>query len=109
MTDYSLLDNPVWQALTGPHKNYAVRIADLLGYRAEYGPFAAATSSQDITAAMDEYYSYAGEFFVVGERPTYDGKLQLKRELVCLQMICDEYGIADSENDIVSLSLFRKE
>lgn len=109
MVDYSLLDNPVWNALAGPHRNFSIELGYLLGYRTDYAPFAAARTSADLSSCMDEYYLYAGEFFVVGEKPSYTGELHLKRELVCLQMVCEQKMSVENSEEIISLTPYRDE
>ncbi len=81
----------------------------LMGYQADYGPFAASINCTDLTKGMDDYHLHAGEFFVVGERPDYHGKLRLKRELVCLQMICGQKENIEITEDIISLKRYRKQ
>jgi ribosomal protein S18 acetylase RimI-like enzyme len=93
------LDNPVWHALTGPHKTVAEGSSRALRYLAEVAPFAALPDERTAEAwdEMRELVGGGGAAIVVDggtERP--DGWTELFR-LPLLQMLGE--GVASGPDD----------
>ncbi len=104
------LDHPVWYSLHETHAEFCLRYPGVIFYQPDYCPFGAVESNADITESMDQYSLLTDEFFIVGEKPNYNGKLRLKKELVCLQMVIDQLISVDYSHDIIQLNeKFEKE
>ena len=84
------LDNPVWYSLSQQQQDFAVDYGTTKFYHPDYCPFGGFENGEDTAKHLDEYSTLTDNFFVVGEKPNHSSKLTLKRDLVCLQMICDE-------------------
>jgi GNAT superfamily N-acetyltransferase len=68
--DSAALDNPVWSALDGPHRNLAGRLGDLAWYPPSIAPFAAIPATDivpDLEAARAR--GLADSVFIVGVCP----------------------------------------
>ncbi len=107
---FGKLDNVVWHSLIDCHGDFAIDLGDLKCYEPSYGPFAGFTGENDLTTAVDKYAALVDDFFIVGEKPQYNGKIKLKEELVCLQMVCESKIDHDISNTIISLNnVYEKE
>jgi len=84
------LDNPVWHSLSETHKVLSIDYGSAMFYDPSYCPFGAFTKEEGLIDAVDKYSTFAGDFFIVGKKPEFPQKLSLKKELVCLQMVCEE-------------------
>lgn len=83
------LDNPVWYSLSQHHQNFAIDYGSVKFYHPDYCPFGGFEKGKNTAKHFDEYSALIDNFFVVGEKPEYSNQLTLKRELVCLQMVCE--------------------
>ncbi len=81
------LDNPVWHSLNELHHKYSLTSKDTRFYKPEYCPFGGFTSMENITAHIDNYAKLTDNFYVVGDKPHFSQDINLKKELVCFQMI----------------------
>ena len=98
------LDNPVWFSLAETHQGFSMSYNGAKFYHPDYCPFGGYIVADGISKAIEEYASICGDFFVVGEKPGFSKTLQLKNELVCVQMIIHErISLALSDN-IVKLT-----
>lgn len=85
-----LLDSPVSAALSTLHRSFALEINDQLFYDDRYCPFGATDSSLPSEKALDTYSERCKDFYIVGEKPEWSPRLQLHRQLICLQLIVDQ-------------------
>jgi ribosomal protein S18 acetylase RimI-like enzyme len=83
------LDNPVWYSLEENHQAYCVDFGNVRYYDPTYAPFGAFLGDVDIINGMHEYSLKTDDFFVVGDKPLYPDILDLKKELVCDQMVLE--------------------
>lgn len=88
--EISKLDNPVWWSLYEVHKDFSVHYGSIKFYHPDYLPFGGFVQTADPSVSISAYSKLVDDFFVVGEKPAFDSSLQLKKELVCLQMVCNE-------------------
>ncbi|MEO6001032.1 MAG: GNAT family N-acetyltransferase [Chitinophagaceae bacterium] len=83
------LDNPVWHSLTETHKDVAIHYDKVKFYHPDYCPFGGILDIDKILEGVNKYSELTDNFYVVGNRPTSGNHLQLKKELVCNQMLLD--------------------
>ncbi len=87
---YEKLDNPVWYSLSETHKDISINYHNAKFYDPAYCPFGGFIETSNVASQIDDYAKLINHFFVVGEKPLFSGKIFLKNELVCLQMILEE-------------------
>lgn len=97
------LDNPTWYALTERHADFAIDYDGAKFYDPAYCPFGGFTNSDIIETATTQYASLTDNFFVVGQKPIYNTKVQLKNELVCNQMLLARSIEIEINSQIVAL------
>lgn len=83
----SVLDNPVWFALSEKQRTLAIRYEGIQFYDPSYCPFGGFQSVEQLPEACAAYSKRCKHFFIVGEKPLLPGFLKIDKELVCLQMI----------------------
>lgn len=104
------LDNPVWFSLLEKHQQFAINFNGVKFYDPAYCPFGGFIDSKNLCGAVEAYADLCNNFFVVGPRPEFGKGIQLKRELVCCQMmIADSVEIAINEQVIKLGSPHRQE
>jgi ribosomal protein S18 acetylase RimI-like enzyme len=103
MSDHPL-DNPVWHSLSETHAGLSIRYKHIRFYHPDYCPFGGFDQPHEIADAIDQYSLLTDNFFIVGEQPDLSGRLIIKNELVCLQMIFTGDKRHDDSTDIVELS-----
>jgi len=87
---FEKLDNPVWYSLSETHKDISINYHKVKFYDPVYCPFGGFIENNNVASQIDEYSKLINHFFVVGEKPLFSGKILLKNELVCLQMILEK-------------------
>lgn len=87
---FEKLDNPVWYSLSETHKDISINYHNVKFYDPVYCPFGGFIENNNVASQIDEYSKLINHFFVVGEKPLFSGKILLKNELVCLQMILEK-------------------
>src|SRR4051812_26267424 len=87
---YEKLDNPVWYSLSETHKDISINYHNAKFYDPAYCPFGGFIETSNVASQTDDYAKLINHFFVVGEKPLFSGKIFLKNELICLQMILEE-------------------
>jgi ribosomal protein S18 acetylase RimI-like enzyme len=97
------LDNPVWYSLSETHKDISINYHNVKFYDPAYCPFGGFIEANNIASQIDEYSKLINHFFVVGEKPLFSGKILLKDELICLQMILEERVEINIEEKIIEL------
>lgn len=99
------LDNPVWHSLSEMHQPIVIDYDNNVKfYQPDYCPFGGFISRKHISDAVTQYASLINSFFIVGEQPALPRHLLLKKELVCLQMVCNNKIKTGSTETIVVLS-----
>lgn len=89
-TEEKKLDNPVWYSLNESHNELFIDYDDLRFYQPEYCPFGGFIDQNNTSPGINRYAQLTNEFYVVGDRPDFDDKVHLKKELVCNQMLLEE-------------------
>lgn len=84
------LDNPTWYSLTETHKDFAIDYNGIKFYQPDYCPFGGFTQHDTTRTGIENYALLTDNFYVVGDRPIFGGKVQLNKELVCNQMLLDK-------------------
>ena len=84
------LDNPVWYSLSEAHNDISINYHNVKFYDPAYCPFGGFIENNSVASQIDEYSKLITHFFVVGEKPPFSGKIFLKNELICLQMILEK-------------------
>jgi ribosomal protein S18 acetylase RimI-like enzyme len=100
---YEKLDNPVWHSLSETHRDISINYRDIKFYDPAYCSFGGFIKGNDVTNQIEEYSKLTGNFFVVGEKPLLPGKIFLRKELICLQMVVEEKVEADIEERLIKL------
>lgn len=103
------LDNPVWHSLSETHQAFSISYNSIKFYHPDYCPFGGFENAENISKPIDEYSAQINSFFIVGEEPELYSRLQLKKELVCLQMIINDKIETAIKDDIVQLGLEHSE
>ena len=98
------LDNPVWHSLSETHKGFAIDYGNTKFYNPDYCPFGGFIDSEHIAGPIDQYSALSHNFFVVGEKPEISEKVQIVKELVCLQMIIYDKIQLPIDTEIVKLN-----
>ncbi len=81
------------------HQSFSVDYGNTKFYHPDYCPFGGFETIEDTAKHIDEYSTLVGSFFIVGKKPKLSGQVQLKQELVCLQMVIEKkIGLEASEN-----------
>lgn len=102
-TDYKL-DNPVWYSLSELHKEYSIDYNGMKFYHPDFCPFGSMKAIENSSKYIVEYSKLIDNFFVVGEKPELSSRLELKNELVCLQMISKDKIVTETTGDFTLLS-----
>lgn len=98
------LDNPVWHSLNETHSAYCLEFDGLKCYRPDHAPFVAFPGNAGNDDALQAYSGLADEFFVVGDKPGFPADLELKKELVCFQMIARNRVSVDTKDPVMPLT-----
>ena len=83
------LDNPAWYSLTETHQAFAIEYPGIKFYLPAYCPFGGFINAEDALSGIDKYSSLSANFYVIGDRPSINTNLKLRKELVCDQMVLD--------------------
>ncbi len=101
--DDNKLDNPVWYSLSETHQKYSVNYDGIKFYHPDFCPFGGFETTENISKQIAEYSKLVDNFFVVGDKPELPNLLELKKELVCLQMIINDKIVTEIKEDITVL------
>lgn len=102
--NYTKLDNPTWYSLSETHQEFAVDYNTIKFYHPDYCPFGGYITTENISKSIDAYSELADNFFIVGEKPLLSNQLELKKELICLQMILNNRLDIEITETIVPLT-----
>ncbi len=61
-------------------------------------------TTENISKHIDEYSALVDNFFIVGNRPELSNGLEIKKELICLQMVINDKIDAEIKDEIIPLS-----
>jgi GNAT superfamily N-acetyltransferase len=103
MNEEQKLDNPVWYSLAESHKRFAFVYNNTHFYNPEYCAFGAYNEIPNKAEELLAYAQIVPSFFIFGRKPLLPDSLQLKEELLCLQMIIRERIAVTCINEIVKL------
>jgi len=99
------LDNPVWNSLSQKHQKFSIDYGNSKFYHPDYCPFGGFEDGKDTAKHLDQYSNLIDNFFVVGEKPAHSSQLELKKDLVCLQMVMDNPPVREIKTAITELTL----
>jgi len=102
---FEKLDNPVWYSLSEAHNDISINYPNVKFYDPAYCPFGSFIVHNNIASQIDEYSKLIDHFFIVGEKPVFSGRISLKKELVCLQMVLDKRIEAIFKDEIIKLDV----
>ncbi|MCL9805493.1 GNAT family N-acetyltransferase [Flavobacterium amniphilum] len=89
--DIEKLDNPTWYSLSETHKEYAIVDNNMKFYLPEYCPFGGFIHPENTEMPINRYSLLTDNFYIVGDKPEFtDVVVNLKKELVCHQMVLDQ-------------------
>ena len=84
------LDNPTWYSLNETHKDFAMDYNGVKFYQPDYCPFGGFIDSNKTAEGINAYSLLINNFYVVGNKPSFNNKVRLNNELVCNQMLLDK-------------------
>lgn len=87
MNNEHKLDNPVWYSLAESHQELAITYNNTPFYNPDYCAFGAFNEIPNNGEDLVAYADLVSSFFIFGAKPKLPISLQLKDELLCLQMI----------------------
>lgn len=97
------LDNPVWNSLNETHESLSLEYNGIKFYKPSYCPFGGFIKPDNLVKGISEYSDLINNFYVVGEKPLFDSKLTLHKNLVCNQMILDKPINIEINEQIIEL------
>ncbi|SDX66724.1 GNAT family N-acetyltransferase [Flavobacterium degerlachei] len=103
MNQEQKLDNPVWYSLAESHKELGLIYNKTHFYDPEYCAFGAFDEKPNNAEDLIAYAKLVPSFFIFGKKPNIPNSLQLKEELICLQMIVRDRIIIPYKDEIVKL------
>jgi len=98
------LDNPVWYALGESHQKFAIDYHGTKFYHPDYCPFGGFLQAETTAACIDKYSELTPGFYVVGDEPAHSAKVNLVKNLVCLQMVLARPVDLEISSEIVELN-----
>lgn len=97
------LDDPAWYSLNETHKDFAVDYGQIKFYDPDHCPFGGALNDNETGSGIVTYASLTDSFFVIGNRPDINDKVQIESELICDQMVLDKRIDIDIQENIIEL------
>lgn len=108
--NFDKLDNPAWYSLSETHSGFAIDYNDIKFYHPDYCPFGGWTEKTGVISShIDSYAALADNFFIIGKRPVLSHQLQIKREIVCLQMVANTSMAIENKDEIYPLTVVHME
>jgi ribosomal protein S18 acetylase RimI-like enzyme len=89
--------------LSETHREISINYHNVKFYDPSYCPFGGFIETNDTASQIDDYSKLTNNFFVVGERPLFSGKISLKSELTCLQMVLEKRIQTETREKVVKL------
>jgi len=99
------LDNPVWHSLSETHCKFSVDYDNIKFYLPDYCLFGGFRLSQNNIDPINNYSQHAENFYLVGEQPVLPKNLNIKKDLVCLQMVAESKIEGAPKDQITKLSI----
>ncbi len=87
MKNESVLDNPVWYALTEQHDAHCIDYGAVKFYKTDFTPFGATQNPEETASAIEQHSRLLKDFFIVGNKPTMPASFKPPIKYVGLQMI----------------------
>lgn len=88
--DFTLLDNPAWHALNSVQRHLAGKSGNAARYFPEVVPFAALAQPDAASGKeLNELLTAGESFFLIGSLPPLPDNWEVRKELVCLQMVSE--------------------
>lgn len=110
MKDFTKLDNPAWHSLNESHRSFAIGNSAIKFYLPEICPFGGLLSSDNDLDRFILQHHELNSFFVIGNKPLKTERLSMIKELICLQMVCEQrIGISINEMIIKLTGEHKKE
>lgn len=98
------LDNPAWHSLTEVHKEPAIDYKGIKFYHPDYCPFGGFIDADQTEGGIDAYSLLTNNFYVIGDKPDIsNSSVQLKKELVCDQMVLNKRIDSTVSEQIIEL------
>lgn len=97
------LDNPAWYSLSETHKDLVIDYNYIKFYNPDYCPFGGAVNDDETESEIAAYACLTDSFFVIGNRPDVNDKVQIDSELVCNQMVLGQRIDIDIHENIIEL------
>jgi len=94
------LDNPVYNSLKETHKDLVIDYSGMKFYHPDFCPFGGFVNEDNSETGIEAYSKLIDNFYVVGNKPNFNKKVKLNRELVCKQMILDKPNSIESTEQI---------
>lgn len=109
MNEEQKLDNPVWYSLAESHKELGLIYNKTHFFDPEYCAFGAFNDKPNKAEDLVAYAKLVPSFFIFGKKPSIPNSLQLKDELLCLQMIVRNRIVIPYKDEIVKLEESHRE
>ena len=103
LTDSHKLDNPVWHSLNEVHQKFSVDYGTMKFYHPDFCPFGGFIDPGHTLKSIEGYSALTDNFYVVGDKPIFSERLALLKDLVCLQMVCEQPTRIEIIPEIVEL------
>lgn len=97
------LDNPVWYSLVESHRAFSLNYNFLKCYHPDYCPFGGFEANNDISKSFIDYAEKTATFFIVGDKSQLPETLEIKKEIVCLQMVMQDKINLTTTGEIITL------
>ena len=98
------LDNPAWNSLNEIHNNYSIEYKAIKFYNPEYCPFGGSIDKDIATKGISEYSNLIDNLFIIGEKPLINSPVNLKKNLICNQMLLKSEIKIDLNEEIIQLN-----
>ena len=108
MTNFKL-DNPVWYSLLETHQNLAIDYGTTKFYHPAFCPFGGYESMANVAQHCSLYAKETENFFIVGDKPILPDFLEIKKDVLCLQMVMPHKIEVTTEDEIILLDASNRE
>jgi len=99
------LDNPIWNTLTGLHRDLALQSGAVMRYPPEYAPFlGVADSEAEVGDALETLVQPEETVYLLGVAPRPPARWRLESFRPLAQMVCPAPVAMDDGPDIIALT-----
>lgn len=115
MIDFSLLDNPIWNALTTTHQSFSIGNNIIKSYRHDVLPFVGLREDQnELSTTLLQSFSASNPINSKNPRQCYVKEVATSLPIIatvpCIQMVCEQHvNYADNDADLKKLGLDDKD